>query len=75
MVMEGRSKLTLSGTTEVLRFDEDLAELSTGLGNVVIEGAGMKLKCLNLDTGTMVVEGDLRSVSYEEPKRPRGWRR
>lgn len=75
MVMEGRSRLTLSGATEVLRFDEDLAELATGLGNLVVEGAGMKLKCLNIDTGTVVVEGELRAISYEEPKRARGWRR
>ena len=31
MVMEGRRKLTLTGAKEVLRFDEELAELSTDL--------------------------------------------
>ncbi len=75
MVMEGRSKLTLTGAKEVLRFDEELAELSTGLGNLTIEGANLKLKCLSLDTGTVVVEGELRSLSYEEPRLRRGWRR
>ena len=75
MVMEGRSKLTLTGAKEVLRFDEELAELSTGLGNLTIEGANLKLKTLSLDTGTVVVEGDLRSFSYEEPRLRRGWRR
>ena len=34
MVMEGRRKLTLTGAKEVLRFDEELAELSTALGNL-----------------------------------------
>lgn len=75
MVMEGRSKLTLTGAKEVLRFDEELAELSTGLGNLTIEGTNLKLKCLSLDTGTVVVEGELRSFSYEEPRLRRGWRR
>lgn len=75
MVMEGRSRLTLTGAKEVLRFDEELAELSTALGNLTIEGTGLKLKCLSLDTGTVVVEGELRSFSYEEPKLRRGWRR
>ena len=75
MVMEGRSKLTLTGAKEVLRFDEELAELSTGLGNLTIEGTNLKLKCLSLDTGTVVVEGELRCLSYEEPRLRRGWRR
>ena len=75
MVMEGRSKLTLTGAKEVLRFDEELAELSTGLGNLTVEGTNLKLKCLSLDTGTVVVEGELRSFSYEEPRLRRGWRR
>lgn len=75
MVMDGRSKLTLTGAKEVLRFDEELAELSTDLGNLTIEGTGLKLKCLSLDTGTIVVEGELQSFRYEDPKLRRGWRR
>ena len=75
MVLEGRSKLTLTGAKEGPRFDEDAAELATGLGNLIIEGTGLKLKCLSLDTGTVVVEGELRLFSYEEPRRTRGWRR
>ena len=74
LTMEGRRKLTLTGATEVVRFDEELVELNTKLGSVVIEGSGMKLKCLSLDTGTVVVEGELRSFAYEEPKRRRGRR-
>lgn len=73
--MEGRRKLTLTGAKEVVRFDEELVELNTGLGSVIIEGTELKLKCLSLDTGTVVVEGQLRSFAYEEPKGKRGlWR-
>lgn len=75
LILEGRSRLTLTGAREVLRFDEELAELDTALGPVVIEGAQLKLKCLSLDTGTVVVEGELRAFSYGEPRRRRGWLR
>ena len=72
LTMEGRRRLTLTGATEVVRFDEELVELNTGLGSIVIEGTELRLKCLSLDTGTVVVEGELRSFAYEEPKRRRG---
>ena len=72
--MEGRRKLTLTGAKEVLRFDEEVAELGTELGNLIIEGAELKLKCLSLDTGTVVVEGELRAFSYGEPRPRRRWR-
>lgn len=75
LTMEGRRKLTLTGAKEVLRFDEELVELNTELGAVLIEGAELKLKCLSLDTGTVVIEGKLRSFGYEEQKPRRGLRR
>ncbi len=73
--MEGRQKLTVTGATEVVRFDEELVELNTGLGRLRIDGRDLKLKCLSLDTGTLVVEGELVGLAYEEPRARRGlWR-
>lgn len=72
MTMEARRKLTLTGATEVVRFDEELVELNTQLGPLTIEGRELKLKTLSLDTGTVVVEGELMGLSYEEPRRKRG---
>ena len=72
VIMEGRKKLTLTGATEVVSFDEGLVELNTDLGTVVIEGSGMKLKCLSLEDGTGVVEGELSGLRYPEPGRKRG---
>ena len=74
LTMENRKKLTLTGATEVVRFDEDLVELNTNLGQLTIEGRDLRLKCLSLDTGTVVVEGQVQSFSYGEPKRRGRWR-
>ena len=71
-IMEGRQKLTLTGATEVVSFDEGFVELNTDLGPVVIEGTGMKLKCLSRDSGTVVVEGELSGLRYPQPGRKRG---
>ena len=72
LVLDARKKLTLTGATEVVRFDEDLVELNTDLGPLLIEGSGMKLKCLSLDDGTIIVEGDLCALRYEVSSRKRG---
>ena len=75
LILDARKKLTLTGATEVVRFDEDLVELNTDLGLLLIEGSGLKLKCLSLDDGTIIVEGDLCALRYEAPGRKRGlWR-
>jgi sporulation protein YabP len=74
LTLEGRKKLTLTGAKEVLHFDEELAELDTALGPVTIEGTELKLKCLSLDTGTVVVEGQIQSFSYGQPRRRGRWR-
>ena len=65
VTMEERKKLTLTGATEVVHFDEELVELNTDLGPLLIEGSGLKLKCLSLDDGTIVVEGDLCALRYD----------
>ncbi len=72
LVLDARKKLTLTGATEVVRFDEDLVELNTDLGPLLIEGSGLKLKCLSLDDGTIIVEGDLCALRYEVSGRKRG---
>ena len=75
LVLDARKKLTLTGATEVVRFDEDLVELNTDLGPLLIEGTGLKLKCLSLEDGTIIVEGDLSALRYESGGRRRGWLR
>ena len=75
LVLDARKKLTLTGATEVVRFDEDLVELNTDLGPLLIEGTGLKLTCLSLEDGTIIVEGDLSAQRYEPGGRKRGWLR
>ena len=73
LTLEGRKKLTLTGAKEVLRFDEELAELDTAMGPLTIEGTELKLKCLSLEDGTIVVEGELSALRYDPGGRKRGF--
>lgn len=69
-----RSKLTMTGVTEVVSFEENAVVLHTALGTLVIQGRELKLKTLSLEGGQVAVDGNISALIYEEP-RLTGWRR
>lgn len=73
LTLSDRKKLTMTGVTEVISFDEDSVVLNTGLGTLVIQGTGLQLKELSPSGGQVAVEGNIAALSYEEPKNPGGW--
>ena len=76
LCLDERNKLTLTGVTEVLRFDESAVALSTALGELTVYGQQLQPKNLSLEGGQVAVEGQIAALIYEEP-RPTGrlWRR
>ena len=75
LTLSDRKKLTLTGVTEVVSFDEDTVVLNTGLGTLVIQGAGLQLKELSPSGGQVAVEGTVSVLSYQEPRENGGWLR
>ena len=73
MILEERSRLNLTGATEVIHFDGDAAEINTSLGRMIVEGHDLQLKCLSLEEGALVITGTVSCISYEEPKRRKGF--
>jgi len=72
--LEERKKLTMTGVTEVVSFEDGAVVLRTALGTLVVQGQGLQLKTLSLEGGQVAVEGTVSALSYEEP-RLAGWRR
>ena len=66
--LQNRSKLNLTGVTEVVSFDDTSVILRTPLGTLLIQGSQLQLKTLTLDGGNVTVEGDIAALSYEEPR-------
>lgn len=66
------SHLTLTGASEILRFDDSQVEAVTARGTVTVVGSGLKLRCLSLDEGTLVVDGEISGIVYDAPVRRRG---
>ena len=69
LTLEERNKLTMTGVTEVVSFEEDAVVLKTALGTLIIQGRDLKLKTLSLDGGQVDVDGTISALSYEEPRR------
>ena len=72
LTLDERKRLTLTGVTEVVSFDEGCVVLRTGLGTLVVQGQGLRLKQLTLDGGNVAVDGQITALSYEEPRQG-GW--
>ncbi len=63
-----RSKLTVTGVTEVISFDETMVALQTCMGMLNVQGSQLQLKTLSLDGGQVEVDGTVSSLVYEEAK-------
>lgn len=73
LTLDGRKKLTMTGVTEVVRFEDTAVVLRTGLGMLMVQGKDLKLRTLSLEGGQMAVEGHIAAMIYEEPRPQSGF--
>ena len=76
LTLDERKKLTVTGVTEVLSFDETYILLTTTLGRLEIQGEGLSVKNLSLDGGLFAVEGEVCALYYTQSREKRSfWER
>lgn len=73
LTLDERRKLTMTGVTEVVSFDDTMVVLKTSLGTLAVQGQQLQLKNLSLDGGQVAVEGSISALQYEEPQSRGGW--
>ena len=66
VTMDSRSRLNMTGITEVESFDETMVVLHTTRGTLVVRGDGLHLQLLSLDGGQVHVDGTVHSLTYED---------
>ena len=71
--LDNRSKLSVSGVSEVESFDETTVVLHTARGVLIIRGENRHLQTLSIDGGQVAVSGTIDSLSYEEPQKTGGF--
>lgn len=75
LTLSERNRLSLTGVTEVVSFEEDGAVLKTALGTLIVQGRALQLKTLSLEGGQVEVTGTVSALIYEEPRKGGGLRR
>ena len=64
VILENRSKLSVSGVEDVDNFDESNFTAITCAGALVVRGADLHISKLNVDTGELVVDGEIDSCVF-----------
>ncbi len=72
VILENRKKLSISGVSDVGSFDEDEVCLYTEAGMLNIKGANLKINKLSVETGEVVVEGEINSLHYTDEEAKSG---
>ena len=75
LTLNERSRLTMTGVTEVVSFDDTSVVLHTSLGALIIQGQGLQLRTLSLEGGEVAVDGQVCALTYQETRTPRSWLR
>ena len=72
IIMENRSKVSISGVENAESYNESEVILHTSKGVLIIKGEAMNLSKLNLDSGEITVNGRITVLEYVEPKHSGG---
>lgn len=70
LILENRSKLSLTGVTDVDSFDEATIVAYTDYGELTVTGTELHICVLNIEHGELTVEGNISGLNYlnQQPK-------
>ena len=67
IVISDRARLSVSGVIDVQSFDDKSVILKTNNGALAIDGDDLRISELSVDTGKLLVEGQIGGVVFFEP--------
>ena len=72
LILENREKLSISGVSDVLSFDDQIIIIETDLGLLTIKGENVRINKLSIDTSEVIVEGDISYLAYSNKEVEKG---
>ena len=64
LILDNRKKLSLTGVTDVMGFDEQTVSLTTDCGTLIVKGENLHINKLNLDSKDVCIDGVINSLQY-----------
>ena len=64
LMLDNRSRLSLTGVEDVSGFNEEAVSVRTTDGTLIIRGSGLHIDELNLDSGDVSIEGRVDAMQY-----------
>ena len=71
VLLTDRSELVLDGALGVLSFDEGFVAVKTELGEINVEGEGLRIENLSKEKGEILIRGTVTAIYYKASKRQR----
>ena len=69
IILENRNRLSISGVTDVDGFDDNSVSIYTVMGDLVIRGKKLKVEAVNIETGEMLITGEVKSLVWGDKDR------
>ncbi len=70
--LSGRERAAVTGVSDVELFNEQLVSLSTVSGTLTIMGASLHISQLDLENGSLLIEGQIDALEYDDRQKKRG---
>lgn len=66
VIIENRNKINMTGIKRVDNFDENEIILISELGELTIKGNGLHISKMDVDSGDLVIDGNIIGMIYNE---------
>lgn len=72
IIMESRKNLTVTGVMDIDSFDEQTVIVFTEEGELTVKGENLHINKIDVDTGDLLMEGQVDSISYSDNQPQKG---
>ncbi len=72
IILENREKISVTEVQDVESFDDELIQVLTTKGKIVIKGMNLQVKKLDIEDGKVVINGTINAITYLEKTDTKG---
>lgn len=71
VLIRSRAHLEITAVTDVISFDEESVNLETEMGEMLVDGEGLRVGTLDTQKGVVVIDGRINGLYYrtEQPRK------